>query len=77
MNWEKEYFKMVKEARYYRAELEKAHTLLGRLTHQLSERWDSVNLTKHFPTDNLHGRRTLNNPSGDIDNEPTAGRGGK
>ena len=49
---------------YYRKELAKAHGLLGRVTHQLSERWDNVRLTEYFPTDNLQGNRTLNNPEG-------------
>jgi len=49
---------------YYRTELAKAHEILGRVIHQLSERWDSVNLTEHYPTDNLHGQRTTNNPTG-------------
>lgn len=53
------------EAKYYREELAKAHELLGRVTHQLSERWDSVRLTKYYPTDNLHGKRTLQNPKGE------------
>ena len=51
-------------AAYYRNELEKAHTLIGRITQQLSERWDSVRVTKHFPTDNLHNKRTITNPTG-------------
>ena len=52
------------EADYYRAELAKAHELLGRVTHQLSERWDSVRLTKYYPTDNLSGKRSAQNPTG-------------
>ena len=51
-------------ADYYLTELAKAHELLGRVTHQLSERWDSVRLTQHFPTDNLDNNRTLQNPKG-------------
>lgn len=51
-------------ADYYQAELSKAHTLLGRVIHQTSERWDTVRLTKYCPTDNLHGRRTIGNPKG-------------
>ena len=50
---------------YYQTELETAHTLLGRVTHQLAERWDSVRLTKYYPTDNLHGKRSLRNPKGE------------
>lgn len=50
---------------YYQAELAKAHELLGRVIHQLSECWDSVNLTKYHPTDNLHHKRTIVNPKGD------------
>ena len=71
MNWEKEYHEVRKEATYYRTELEKAHTIIGRITHQLSERWDSVRLTKFFPTDNLHGKRTVGNSSGEIRTLPT------
>lgn len=56
--------KLQSEVDYYRKELAKAHELLGRVTHQLSERWDSVRLTQFYPTDNLHGKRTLNNPTG-------------
>lgn len=52
------------EAIYYRVELEKAHTLLGRVVHQTSERWDSVRLTKFYPTDNLNGARSITNPTG-------------
>lgn len=52
-------------AKYYREELEKAHALIGRITHQMSERWDSVNITSYFPTDNLSRKRTVNNPSGE------------
>ncbi len=50
---------------YYQEELEKAHALLGRVIHQLSERWDTVNVTKYFPTNNLHRNKNINNPSGD------------
>jgi len=49
---------------YYKIELAKAHELLGRVIHQTSERWDSVNLTRFYPTDNLHHRRQVNNPTG-------------
>lgn len=52
------------ESIYYQRELQKAHELLGRVIHQVSERWDSVNLTKYFPTDNPHHDRSINNPSG-------------
>ena len=31
-----------------------------------SERWDTVNLTKYFPTDNLYRKRTISNAGGDI-----------
>lgn len=50
---------------YYQTELAKAHEILGRVIHQLSERGDSVNLTKWYPTDNLHHKRTLRNPKGE------------
>ena len=53
------------EADYYRTELAKAHELLGRVTHQLSERWDSVRLTKYYPTDNLSGKRSIQDPTGE------------
>lgn len=49
---------------YYQDELVKAHALLGRVIHQMSERWDTVNLTKYYPTDNLHRRRNVGNPTG-------------
>ena len=52
------------EVRYYQAELAKSHELLGRIIHQTSERWDTVRLSKYFPTDNLHGKRNHNNPTG-------------
>ena len=52
-------------AEYYREELSKAHTLIGRITHQLSERLDSVNLTKYYPTDNHWHLKTVNNPTGE------------
>ncbi len=53
-----------READYYREQLSKAHEILGRVTHQLSERWGSVNLTEYFPTDNLHNKRSSRNPEG-------------
>ncbi len=56
--------KRSEEADYYRTELAKAHEVLGRVIHQLSERWDSVNLTKYYPTDNLWRQRTIDNPLG-------------
>ena len=52
------------ESKYYRAQLSKSHEILGRVIHQASERWDSVNLTEFFPTDNLHGKRSGSNPTG-------------
>ncbi len=52
---------------YYQTELEKAHTLLGRILHQLSERWDTVRVTKFFPTNNLWNRRSVDNPTGEKD----------
>ena len=62
--WEERASDAKEEANYYRGELVKAHTLLGRVIQQLSERWDTVNLTEHFPTSNLHRRRTVSNPTG-------------
>lgn len=53
------------ESDYYRTELAKAHEILGRVIHQLSERWDTVRLTQFYPTDNLWNKRTINNPSGE------------
>lgn len=63
--WEKVATRHEAEARYYREELVKAHALLGRVVHQCSERWDTINLTKHFPTDNLFNKRSVSNPSGE------------
>ena len=63
--WEKQAKTYEQEALYYRTELEKSHALLGRVIHQLSERWDTVNLTKYFPTNNLSHKRNLNNPTGE------------
>ena len=63
--WEKTAKKSQAEADYYQVELVKAHALLGRVIHQLSERWDTVNLTKYFPTDNLHHKRKVNNAKGE------------
>ena len=54
---------------YYRDELTKAHTLIGRITQQLAERWDSVRLTEFFPTDNPHGKRTVSDPGGEYEKE--------
>ena len=53
------------ESKYYRVQLAKSHEILGRVIHQLSERWDSVRLTEYFPTDNLWGKRTTGNPKGE------------
>ncbi len=61
---EKERDKKQEESDYYRNELAKAHEILGRVIHQTSERWDTVRLTKFYPTDNLWGTRNINNPSG-------------
>ncbi len=52
------------EADYYRVQLAKSHEILGRVIHQLSERWDTVNLTEYYPSDNLHHKRTIGNPTG-------------
>jgi hypothetical protein len=52
------------ESNYYRTELAKAHEILGRVIHQTSERWDTVRLTKYYPTDNLHNKRSIKNPKG-------------
>ena len=53
------------ESDYYRVQLAKSHEILGRVIHQLSQRWDSVKLTEYFPTDNLWGKRTVGNPKGE------------
>ena len=63
--WERTAKEYKAESNYYQAELEKAHTILGRVIHQLSERWDTVNLTKYFPTDNLWRKRRVGNPTGE------------
>jgi hypothetical protein len=67
--WESTAKRETQAKEYYQTELEKAHTLLGRVIHQLSENWDDVNLTKYFPTDNLYHKRDLNNPSGNKEKE--------
>ena len=54
-----------KESDYYRDQLAKSHEILGRVIHQLSQRWDSVRLTEYFPTDNLWSKRTVGNPNGE------------
>lgn len=64
MELEKECNSFNDRAKYYQQELTKAHELLGRVIHQLSERWDTVNLTKYFPTDNLWHKRHGSNPTG-------------
>jgi len=63
--WEKAAKNAQAEADYYREQLAKAHELLGRVIHQISQSWDSVQLTQYYPTDNLHGKRTVGNPAGD------------
>ena len=67
---EKERNAAIDEAYYYRTELAKAHEILGRVIHQTSERWDTVRLTKYYPTDNLWNQRSINNPKGiNVDRE--------
>jgi chromosome segregation ATPase len=56
--------KKQEESDYYREQLAKSHEILGRVLHQTSERWDSVNITSYYPTDNLWRKRTIHNPSG-------------
>ena len=70
--WEDRAKEAKAEADYYRAELSKAHALLGRVIHQLSERWDTVNLTEFHPTDNLSGSRRVGKISGGPDEPPQA-----
>ena len=67
--WENTAKRLEIESTYYREELVKAHALLGRIIQQTSERWDSVNLTKYYPTDNLWGKRNINNPGGDVESD--------
>ncbi len=62
--WEKTAKGYESQTNYYRVQLSHAHALLGRVIHQLSHRWDSVRLNEYFPTANLHGKRTFNNPEG-------------
>jgi hypothetical protein len=54
--WEKTAKTAQAEAIYYREQLAKSHELLGRIVHQISERWDSVRLTQYYPTDNHFGK---------------------
>ena len=63
--WETQSKKHEAGETYYRLELEKAHALLGRVVQQLSERWDTVNLSTYFPTSNLHRERSVSNPGGE------------
>lgn len=71
LEWEEEYRQTREEANYYRKQLAKSHELLGRMIHQLSERWDHVNLTEYFPTDNLFGKRKSGNPTGKKNDKTT------
>ena len=63
--WERNCKDAQASADYYQEQLVNAHTQIGRLLMQLSERWDSVNVTKYYPTDNLNRRRTVGNPTGE------------
>ena len=65
MELERDRNKYNDEAKYYQKELAKSHEILGRVIHQLSERWDKVNLTKYYPTDNLYHNRCVGNPTGE------------
>jgi len=62
--WENSARESAAEAEYYREELVTAHALIGRMTQQLSLRWDTVRLTKYYPTDNLHNKRRVGNARG-------------
>ena len=64
--WQEVAYNQQKEAEYYRRQLVDAHALLGRVIHQYSLLWDSVNLGEDFPTDNPYHRRNLENPTGAI-----------
>lgn len=63
--WERKAKRDSDSSEYYRKELAKAHEILGRVIHQLSEGWDAVNLTEYFPTDNFLRKKTINNPKGE------------
>jgi len=62
--WQRTAEREADAAGYYQEQLAAAHELLGRVVHQSSERWDTLNLTRHFPIDNLRHKRSVNNPSG-------------
>jgi hypothetical protein len=62
--WEAQAKEAQASADYYQAQLVDAHALVGRIVHQMSERWDRVNLTKHHPTDNLHNKRRVGDIGG-------------
>ncbi len=64
LRWEERAKTAQESSDYDQQQLVVAHALVGRITHQLSERWDSVNLTKYHPTDNLHRFRTVSTPAG-------------
>ena len=64
--WEETANRYKASSDYYQEQLVQAHTLLGRILQQTSERWDTVNLTKYFPTSNLHRAHTINNPKGNL-----------
>lgn len=65
ISWEKRAKTHSAAEGYYQTQLAKAHEILGRVIHQTSERWDNINLSQFYPTDNLHGKRTVKNPTGE------------
>lgn len=67
LRWEKRALELERESKYYQTQLVDAHALIGRIVHQVSERWDTVNLTKYFPTDNLHRQRSVGNATGEAE----------
>lgn len=62
--WEQRAKEHRDESDYYQQQLVDAHALIGRLLHQMSERWDTAHLTKFFPTDNLRNKRRVGNAKG-------------
>lgn len=62
--WEERAQRAIATEDYYRKELVKAHAMLGRVIQQLSERWSTVNLSEYYPTSNLIGKHSIDNPSG-------------
>lgn len=51
--WNKQAIKEKKQSDWYKEELAKTQEILGRVTVQFSERWDTVQLT-NYPRKRLH-----------------------